>query len=152
VKRAHAVAFMAALLAVACGSPSSVPTIDTLEDNRQKFTATVGDDYTFVVQHSCFCIEEERQPVRVTVRDGAVVQATELTGGTDVTARGFRTMAEFFDYVEHAIRERRLGRFDEVRVSYNEQYGYPNDIWVDESFLVADEEQGYTLSDVQPIQ
>ena len=34
---------------------------------------------------------------------------------------------------------------------FDAQYGFPDDLWVDESFQTADEEQGYTLRGVQPI-
>ena len=37
-------------------------------------------DYQFIWQQQCFCLPDAVQPIRVTVHDGAITGATDLTG------------------------------------------------------------------------
>jgi hypothetical protein len=151
MRRTIVVTVLAAGLAAAgCNNPTE-SRLDTLDANRAKFTALIGANYTFVMQRSCFCVDEVREPALVTVRGGAIVGVTRVATGAPAAAEGYKTVAELFDYLEHALQGRRSGNVAEVRVSFDAQYGYPNDIWVDESFQIADEEQGFTLSDLQPV-
>jgi hypothetical protein len=145
----RALAAVALLATAACSNPTS-SRLDTLEANRTKFASMAGADYTIVVQRNCFCTPEATQPARLTVRGGAIVGVTRLATGEAGSADGYKTVAELFDYVANALQGRRSGNVAEVRVSYDAQYGYPNDVWVDQSYQIADEEQGYVLRDLQP--
>jgi hypothetical protein len=138
-----------ALATAACSNPTE-SRLDTLDANRDKFQASVGADYTFVVQRICFCIDEVTQPALVTVRGGAIATVTHVATGEAAPAEGYKTVAELFAFVENALQGRRSGNVAEVRVSYDPQYGYPNDVWVDESYEIADEEQGFVLTELQP--
>jgi Family of unknown function (DUF6174) len=61
------------------------------------------------------------------------------------------TVEQIFDLVERSLEGRRQGTVAEVRASYDTSFGYPNDVWVDPSYQIADEEQGYVLRDLSPI-
>jgi hypothetical protein len=147
MKRALAVA--ALFLTAACGGPTSS---STLGSNREKFETLVGDDYTVRFQRGCFCPTELTAPVLMTVKDGAIVSLVRDDGTTpsaDLLPL-FLTVEQVFAQIDEALAKRRRGRFDEVRVTYDPQFGHPVDVWLDESFQIADEEQGYTLSNLQP--
>lgn len=85
-------------------------------------------------------------PFTVTVTDGLVAEvayapAAPSAGGTPPADVGVATVEEIFDAIDAAI-----GTADEVRVTYDAETGVPTEVWIDESYDLADEERGYTVA------
>lgn len=93
--------------------------------------------YDLLVEYHCYC--PPTGVVRAEVRDGVLV-ATDPPGSTPPT------VPELFDLIAEALRAQAA----EVRVTYHATLGYPVQLWIDRSRLVADEEFGYEVTVVAP--
>jgi predicted small secreted protein len=156
---------LAALLASACSNSAGVgpdvpdgPSVAggavsraKLDANRRKFDTTVGDDYTIEFQLGCFCTEEARAKVRLTVRGGAITSVVRVSDGAavpqDTWPYTYKTVGQVFDELEHALEN----DFPTVNASYDATYGFPREVYIDEDEGLADEERSYGLSNVVPL-
>jgi len=62
-------------------------------------------DYAFDFQRECFCVEEAREPVRIRVRNRAVVEVRSRTSGQAMPLPGLApwpTLVELFRQVDEA--------------------------------------------------
>ena len=137
------------LVAVSC--ESSVPQeLDTAE----KLWKDQGlKNYDFTLERHCFCPEDWRGPVNIEVRGGAAVSVTYVSNGLAVTEGKFDnadTIDKLFTMLEDAYAGK--GDFDQIAdsidVTYDAQMGYPTYLFIDVSQLMADEEQGYTVTNL----
>jgi hypothetical protein len=95
-------------------------------------------NYVYTFQRSCFCFDNE--PVRITVRDGAVVEAVGIETGTPKSDA--MTMTELLrDVVEHA--ERDPAKLD---VEYDARLGHLVHMAFDGSTDIADDEMSYDVA------
>jgi hypothetical protein len=140
---------VALLAASACSNPAGPGTDGTLEANRKKFESAVGSNYTVEYGLTCFCTTDATAPVRLTVRNGAIVSVVRLSDGASVPPATwpitYRTVAQIFDELEDALEKKRKKEFATVNVTYDASLGYPRDVWLDQSEGLADEERGYAL-------
>ena len=106
--------------------------------------------YEYTVQRQCFCGEDARGPVRVTV-DGETIVSQTYDDGRAVDAPA----DEWFPSVDGlfaVLRDAFARDAHEIRVSYDPQLGVPVELWIDYSQNIADEELGFTVTEaVQPI-
>lgn len=122
----------------------------TLSENRRRFEEGVGSSYTYEFQRICFCPEDIRLNVRVTVEGGARTSVESVEDGSPVpSARWseFLTINEIFDDIQTALDEGAAS----VQVEYDEALGYPRDVFIDVDQLIADEERGYTVRNLAPL-
>jgi hypothetical protein len=136
---------------------------ETTEERRAEYEAALDRwaangpaAYTLAYEVLCFCVEDVRGPFRLTVEEGAVVQAERETDGTFVTvdpsgnpALGptTRYTAEaLFGLVEQAIDESAAT----IRVTYDDDTGLPVELWIDFDERLADEEIGVIVSEFVP--
>jgi hypothetical protein len=148
---------LAALLA-ACSAPAGPPAGKpqvvepqgqlTLRAARQRWRDSGHDDYRYVLRQECFCPREALRPVRVTVRDGRVVDLVPEQGGDvpDGIRRNARTVPQWFDYIED-WRKRSPARLE---VSWQPDTGVPSRILVDRHARMADDEIVWHLWDLVP--
>jgi hypothetical protein len=124
-------------------SPSVEPTVGTYPD--YPFA-----DYDYTLRVSCYC-PDAGEPMRISVRDGKVVDAVFLRKGWDHQAG---------DPVENTWRHLTLAdviaaandtEADDVQVRWRDGQDYPRSVWVDKSRMAADEEVGYDVSHVLPV-
>lgn len=151
---------VAALGATGCGeddpfgpvgfetSDDRAATLRALDAAQRRWTARAPRDYQIDFQRSCFCIP--RWPVRLTVRLGRIVAVVRRDTGQSVPE------AEWESYfsVERLFTELHLaarGGAWEVRASFDPEYGYPRDVFVDQERLTIDEEQWYELGNLTPL-
>ena len=136
-------------VAISCASP--VPR--DLADAEKLWQEQGLKNYDFTVERQCFCPGEWRGPVNIQVRNGAAVSVTYVSDGTPVTEGKFDnadTIDKLFTMLKNAYAG--TGDFeqkaDTVDVTYDAQMGYPATFWIDVSQLMADEEQGYTVTNL----
>ncbi|OQX12134.1 MAG: hypothetical protein BWK73_15745 [Thiothrix lacustris] len=135
------------------GSGGSDPQ-QQLDANRKKWNSLDIQDYSFTLQRNCFCRGDAIRPINIEVRDGSVASATYADTG-ELLPDDRKTNKQsiynlnadgVFNLVEQGIKS----GADKVDVSYDKQYGLPTSIYIDQSFQMADEEMGYTISNFQP--
>ncbi|WP_298449030.1 DUF6174 domain-containing protein [uncultured Marinobacter sp.] len=147
--------FLMALLLSGCGTAASDAstgksenTPETLAQAQALWSDKGIVDYQITVQQSCFCPADLRQPVRVTVADGKLVDVTGLEqsiqdpGQLDVERL---TVPGLFRFIERAEQ----GEVHRLTVDYDPRYGFPVYIDYDGHQMIADDEYQYELSDFQ---
>ncbi|UCC17087.1 MAG: hypothetical protein JSU58_00605 [Dehalococcoidales bacterium] len=137
------------LAAISC--TGSVP--QELTNNEKLWKDQELKDYDFTLERQCFCPEDWRGPVNIEVRNGTAVSVTYQSDGTVVTEGKFDdvdTIDKLFTLLKNAFAGK--GDFeqkaDSVDVTYDGQMGYPATLYIDVSQLMADEEQGYTVTNL----
>jgi hypothetical protein len=82
----------------------------------------------------------------VTVRNKRVISAeTNITNFFEPLPEP-RTIDDWFDVLKRAI-DRKAER---IAVTYDKVFGFPADVYIDISTMIADEEQGWTISNFVP--
>jgi hypothetical protein len=110
-------------------------------------------NYGFTLQRDCFCPEDWRGPVNIQVRNGDAVSVTYVSSGAVVTEDKF-DKADTFDKLFAILKNAYDGKgdfeqkADTVNVTYNTQMGYPANFYIEVSQTIADEEQGYTVTNL----
>lgn len=106
-------------------------------------------DYTYRTAILCFCPQEYGAPVNITVVGGAVdavaFSGDGFTGGVPEPGR-FSTIDDLFAILQGAIDEQAVS----IRADFHPQLGYPTEAFIDYVANIADEELGFTASDVEP--
>src|SRR5215213_3079279 len=139
-----------ATLAVAglgCSAPFSPGELFELGKARQRWDARGFPDYTFETQHGCFCLPEDVGPVRITVRQGAITEATMVETGEPVSPGRWYTIEQFFDRIPSFAGSDNV---DDVVVEYDPVLGYPASVSVRFEEGILDAGSLYTISAVGP--
>jgi hypothetical protein len=110
-------------------------------------------DYTYVLTVQCFCLGGGA-PVRVTVADGEVTEAVygpsdQGGGGRGGAEEGTEAGAAFRLTIQDVIDRANDTTADTVTVDWPAGQDHPNSVYVDGEESMADDEVGYTISDVQ---
>ncbi len=114
-----------------------------LDRARRDWNDILIRDYEYVVRRSCYC-NLSGVAVRVTVRNDYVVGLTRDATGESISlsyAYQFPTIDGLFSRIQHAIDDRAY----RVEASYDTQYGFPTDVYLDYERNALDDEEGYTL-------
>jgi hypothetical protein len=115
----RALAMLAACTAlVSCDDPTAPERLSSAEARWER---AGHDSYSFTAEHSCFCIDDARGPVRIVVRDGAIVSVTMISTGASVADPLWFTIDDLFDLVRDEL-ERLPERLD---VEYDRALGFP---------------------------
>jgi hypothetical protein len=121
-----------------------------LVENHQDWEALGISDYTFTFTRTCFCPVELFRPAEVVVRADVIESVTYLDDGQPVDPgilTSYQTIDELFEMIADAI-ERGAVTLD---VTYDPDLHYPTDGYIDISEQIADEEQGFTATDLEPL-
>jgi hypothetical protein len=121
----------------ACGGNSE------LNRNRDKWDSSGITHYRFELTISCFCPFMDVVPVVVEVKDGTIVSIIGADG--QPLPEDFRATFETAATVEDLfdIAGESLLSADQVEITYDAQYGFPNSIVVDWITMAADDEIAY---------
>jgi major membrane immunogen (membrane-anchored lipoprotein) len=110
-------------------------------------------DYDFTLERQAFAPEDWRGPVNIQIRNGIAVSVTYVSNGEAVTGGKFDnadTIDKLFTMLKNAYAGK--GDFeqkaDTINVTYDNQMGYPTDFYIDVSQMIADEEQGYIVTNL----
>ena len=159
-------AALAALLAPLAGCPAPSPILDPpavepgvygggspavrsddLAAARARWDAAGLDAYRLTLRRSCYCPSPDYTgPFEVTVRDG-VIEGVRLDGEVVDAERGL-TVDALFALIEEAYDR----EAETVRLAFDPEVGYPTEVYIDYSSMMADEEIGYTVSALAPLQ
>ncbi|MBK8452419.1 MAG: DUF6174 domain-containing protein [Thiofilum sp.] len=116
-----------------------------LQANQAKWNSlTSRGNYDFTVINSGFRIDGGR-PVNISVRNGAITNATYADTGTAAADYSRVTMNDLFKSIQDAYS----GNAERVDVTYDATTGAPLSIYIDESSMIADEETAYTVSNIK---
>ena len=153
LKRFLLPAFIFPILVAAVSCTSSIP--QELINNEKLWKDQGLRNYDFTFERQCFCPEDWRGPVNIQVRNGVAVSVTYASSDEAVTEGKFNnanTIDKLFTMLENAYAGK--GDFeqkaDTINVTYDAQMGYPTSFFIDVSYTIADEEQGYTVSILVP--
>jgi len=142
---------LSGLAAAACGTtgPSGRHADEQarLDQARAQWRAQAIADYTFVFSRGCFCVEEYREPVTVTVRGGAIASVVSVAGGVSRDPAGYPTVEGLFQLVQEAIDE----DADQIRTEYDAARGYLTSAYLDISERLADEELSVEARSLTPL-
>lgn len=105
-----------------------------LDAARERWAATNWTAYRFTFTPSCYCPQDD---VTVAVIGGRPV-------GTDAAGHVW-SVEQWFGEIDAAI-----GKAADVRVAYGET-GAPSSLYIDVDEMIADEEFGYELVDLEPV-
>ena len=134
---------MRALLAVvallATAAPAAADPQTDLDAARTAWAARKLDDYDFRVARTCFCPPESTRARDVKVRDGKPVSGAKKI-------RWYATVPRIFEVIQDAIDD----DAEVIETSYGPG-GFPRDVYIDYSFMIADEELGLTARRLRPI-
>jgi CubicO group peptidase (beta-lactamase class C family) len=142
-----AVLLFTSLTTVSC----STGTPQELTTNEKLWETQALKDYDFTLERQAFAPEDWRGPVNIQVRNGEAVAVTYVSTGEAVTGGKFDnadTIDKLFTVLEDAYggNNEFQHRADTIDVTYNSQMGYPEDLYIDVSQKIADEERGYSVS------
>jgi hypothetical protein len=122
---------------------------DTMEKNQQKWASQNAAHYRFNLTIGCFCPWRDLMPLKVEVKDGQVISLTDKTGQSIPAnfADKFNKSATMEGL--YKILDSALEKADEVRVVYNDTYGYPKSIHIDYVKNATDDEIEYTVENFE---
>ena len=128
--------------------PTELPTgvSGDLEGARRQWEEAAISHYQFSLNMVCFCAFAENMPLTIEVQDGEVV-SMEYQNGNEIDPASL----EFFQRYEtidkiFAELEKATGEADEVTVSYDDTYGFPEQIDIDFVKEAIDDELAMTIS------
>ena len=126
------------LTAFQCEDPPPASVAAELEQNFQRWREAGIRSYSYDLRVICFC--PFREPFSIVVRNGV----TESISGND---------PDTYDYIPSTIDKLYLTLQDYLgqnpvtfRAKYHPSYFFPEDVYVDVSEQIADEEMGYMIS------
>ncbi|SKA94952.1 hypothetical protein SAMN02745130_03704 [Thiothrix eikelboomii] len=100
--------------------------------------------YAYQLQTSCFCPPEYTQPIAIRVFQGKIQQADLVTSRKPLPPErkgDAKTIEELFKLIRDAINRPAAS----VKITYDQQYGFPSTISIDLDQMMADEEMYYTV-------
>jgi hypothetical protein len=140
--------FLLATISLSCNKEKEEfpqNSLEKLEAQREKWEDFKMTAYHIDQQLSCFCIQELTANFRVKVENNTIVAVDDNPIQPDLHAH-LMTIDATFDYVASKIKSKP----DHIEISYDATYGFISSFYVDQSEMIADEEQGYTFSNFTP--
>ncbi|WP_431474086.1 DUF6174 domain-containing protein [Marinobacter sp. KM021] len=138
---------LAVLLGGCAGAGKDVSPAGSIEEAKALWQSRGVMGYEVTIEQTCFCPPDLLQPMRVTVREGKVIDIEGLEqplNHPDILDERRLTIEGLLDLVEQA-----RGSADKLLVEYDPHYGFPASLEVDYSPFIADDEFSYRLTDFQ---
>ena len=142
-----------ALAACAGATASANQNQSELDDNQQKWQDANISHYRYNLSISCFCVFTQDMPLIIEVQDGKVVSMEYASGNEiDAGSREYFQRFETIDKVFEQLQKDISGEADEVVVTYNATYGFPDEVKIDYVLEATDDEIWLTISDFESLQ
>ncbi|MCP4139628.1 MAG: hypothetical protein GY755_04955 [Chloroflexi bacterium] len=120
----------------------------TLKLNRALWEKQAAENYQYTLAVFCNCPSEFDEPVIIRVQNGEAVSIKNTNSSAEMESdlfSAYDTIDELFDVIQLAIER----GADEIKVNYDSDYGYPINISIDYDLEGIDDEEGYTISNVE---
>jgi len=112
-----------------------------LSENKKLWETTNLKNYSFVVQKSCFCPQEEKR--QISVKNTQLHEAKYIPSNTPLNAEiNVKKIEDYFTVIQDALDKNAY----KITVTYDKTYGFPSDIAIDYDEQMADEEVYYSLT------
>jgi hypothetical protein len=132
-----------------------------VQQAREKWEAAKISHYRFNLGIGCFCVFSQDMPLVVEVKDGQVV-SMQYQSGKQVDTNlvdyfnRFTTIDKIFDEIENGFKveanvDPAAEKADEIKVTYDETYGFPTQVSIDFIKEAADDELGLTISNFEKL-
>jgi len=125
-----------------------------LDRNQTKWQDANVTHYRFELSVGCFCIFRSQMPVTVEVQNGEVVSMIDVNGdefAMDDPNSEFVLKYATIDRLFSELGSDPVQGADNLTVSYDSTYGFPNDIAIDYIELAADDELYLTVTAFEPL-
>jgi hypothetical protein len=134
-----------ALLITGCSSLVGQASSE-VEQAQDKWQNTNISHYRYELAISCFCIFSQDMPLVIEVKDGEVV-SMEYKSGKEIDATNME-LFQRYDSIDKifAELEKAQSEAERVEVTYDEKYGFPTQITIDQVEQAADDELYLTIS------
>lgn len=141
------------LAACAGATVSANQNQNELDDNQQKWQDANISHYRYNLSISCFCVFTQDMPLIIEVQDGQVISMEYASGNEiDAGSREYFQRFETIDKVFEQLQKDIGGEADEVVVTYNATYGFPDEVKIDYVLEATDDEIWLTISDFESLQ
>lgn len=114
-----------------------------LNKNIDRWKKSKIENYIYTYQQVCF--GQERDKIIVSVSNGKVTKAFNQSTKQTLTNKELKnlvTIEQLFEQIKKAIKS----NVDQLDVTYNQDYGYPESIDIDPEKKIVDEEYGYKIT------
>jgi hypothetical protein len=143
---------LSALAAAACGITGPTPARHAgeqirLDQARAQWRAQAIVDYTYVLSRGCFCVNEYREPVTITVRGRTIESVVTVAASVPRNAAEYPTIEGLFDQVQNAIDQNAAT----IHTEYDPARGYLVSGYFDYSERIADEEMAVAARSLTPL-
>jgi uncharacterized protein YceK len=105
--------------------------------------------YRYELSISCFCIFAQDMPLVIEVKDGEVV-SMEYKSGKEIDP-SFLEQFQRFDTIDKIFAELETAQTEAERVeaTYDEEYGFPTQVTIDQAVQAADDELYLTIANFE---
>ena len=130
-----------------CGLVGGDPQQVELDLARAKWESQGIDTYEYRFSNACECLPETSGPIIITVVNDEVTATRRPEDAAGLPPRDggpAPTIPELFETVQSAIHE----GADSITVEYDEEFGFPTQLYIDWDAGLADEETIYTAGEL----
>lgn len=142
--------FFALAVAACSGAAQAGGSQTEAERNLEKWRDANVTHYRYNLNIGCFCVFSQDMPLVIEVMDGKVV-SMEHESGKEIDPANLETFNKFstIDRIFAEVEAGLAGAADEVKVTYDETYGFPVDITLDYLKEAIDDELYLTVSNFE---
>lgn len=130
-----------------CGLVVGDPQQAELDAALARWESQGIETYEYRFNNACLCTVETSGPIIITVTDGEVTAVRRPDDAADLPPYDggpTPTIPELFETVQSALDE----GADSITVEYDEEFGFPTQLYIDWEALVADEETSYSAGEL----
>ncbi len=119
-------------------TPIDTIAFENYKQNLALWQQTAINSYVIDFQRICFCLPDLTQPVKLSVENHNLSDAIYLSGAAVNQSNyvHFYTINKAFSLIQEAFDAKAA----EVRVVYNQEFGFPTSVFIDYDERLADEE------------
>lgn len=141
---------LAVLLALSASGCSDLLGLggDRVDEAFDRWRSARPENYYFTFRYTCFC--PGTRPVVITVEGDSVVQVSRVD--EDDPPPGPTSTYFTVEGLFERIREWRARDPYRERLEFHDRMGYPVDVFIDFERNVADEEQGFRISELRALE
>ena len=137
-----------ALLVTGCASLVGQASSEVNSEQEKWQDANISH-YRYELTISCFCIFAQDMPLVIEVQDGEVV-SMEYKSGKEIDP-SFLEQFQRFDTIDKIFAELETAQTEAERVeaTYDEEYGFPTQVTIDQAVQAADDELYLTIANFE---